>query len=184
VVFEPGALRITTVTPSPGQTVQPGPVLTASSTRHDVSIQLDAGQQSQIKVGDHVTVTLPDQSTTPGLVSYVGKVATKPSSDSDSSSTPTIDVSVRLLHQAAAGHLDQAPVDVAITTASVKNVLVVPVNALVALAGGGYAVEEVQPGGAHRLVRVTTGLFDDASGLLEVSGQGLAAGQRVVVPAS
>jgi hypothetical protein len=34
----------------------------------------------------------------------------------------------------------------------------------------------------HHLVAVTTGLFDDADGLVQVSGPGSAAGQRVVVP--
>jgi hypothetical protein len=189
VAFEPGALRVTTVTPTVGQAVQPGPALTASSTRHDVSIQLDAAQQSEVKVGDRVTVTLPDSSTTPGVVSSVGKVATAPSSDqggggNGGSSSPTIEVDVRLLHPADAGSLDQAPVQVGITTASVRNALVVPVGALLALAGGGYAVEEVEPDGTHRLVAVTPGLFDDSAGLVQVSGSGLAAGRRVVVPSS
>jgi hypothetical protein len=58
------------------------------------------------------------------------------------------------------------------------------VNALLALAGGGYAVEVVGPDRVHRLVAVTVGLFDDATGLVQVSGSGLIAGQRVVVPAA
>ena len=58
-----------------------------------------------------------------------------------------------------------------------------PVDALLALAGGGYAVE-VAAGRVHHLVAVTPGLFDDADGLVQVSGRGLAAGQRVVVPAT
>jgi hypothetical protein len=33
-------------------------------------------------------------------------------------------------------------------------------------------------------VPVTLGLFDDAEGLVQVTGPALAAGQRVVVPAS
>ena len=41
----------------------------------------------------------------------------------------------------AAGTLDQAPVTVNITTASVKNVLAVPVAALLARSPGGYVVE-------------------------------------------
>jgi hypothetical protein len=53
---------------------------------------------------------------------------------------------------------------------------------LLALANGGYAVEEVGAGGVHHLVGVSTGLFDDADGLVQVSGGALAAGQRVVVP--
>jgi hypothetical protein len=191
VAFEPGAVRVTIVTPTVGQAVQPGPVLTVTSTHHDVSIQLDAAQQSEVKVGDRVAVTLPDSSTTSGVVVSVGKVATTPSSSDQGggdgnggSSSPTIEVEVRLLHAAAAGSLDQAPVQVEITTASVGDALAVPVNALLALAGGGYAVEVVSPGGTHQLVAVTPGLFDDASGYVQVSGSGLAAGQRVVVPAS
>lgn len=184
VVFEPGPLRVTSLTPTVGQPVGPGPLLTASSTRHSVAIQLDAAQQSDVKVGDRVTVTLPDNSTTPGVVTFVGKVATTVGALSGSvASGPTIEVDVRLLHASAAGTLDQAPVDVSITGASVHGVLAVPVDALLALAGGGYAVEEVEADGAHTLVAVTPGLFDDARGLVEVSGSGLAAGQRVVVPA-
>jgi Putative peptidoglycan binding domain len=186
VVFRPGAVRVTSVTPTLGQAVQAGPVMTVSSTRHEVAIKLDAAQQAEVKVGDRVTITLPDNSTTPGRVASVGKVASSSGGGSDSgSSTPTIDVSVRLLHQAAAGQLVQAPVSVSVTTASVKNALVVPVNALLALAGGGgYAIEVVDAAGVHRLVPVTLGLFDDAEGLVQVSGSGVRAGERLVVPAS
>jgi hypothetical protein len=60
----------------------------------------------------------------------------------------------------------------------------VPANALLALAGGGYAVEVVDASGVHRLVGVQTGLFDDSAGLVEVTGNGVAEGQNVVVPAS
>ena len=83
---------------------------------------------------------------------------------------------------AATGSLDQAPVQVSIITASVTNALVVPVDALLALANGGYAVEVIGSKGVHHLVAVTLGLFDDADGLVQVIGSGLAAGQRVVVP--
>jgi hypothetical protein len=185
VVFEPGAVRVTSVTPTDGSPVQAGPVLGITSTRRVVTIALDASQQSSIKVGDEVVITLPDNSTTPGHVSFVGTVATVPSNDSgNGSSSPTIEVDVTADRPAATGRLDQAPVDVSITTASVSNVLAVPVNALVALANGGYAVEEVEATGVHQLIGVTVGLFDDAAGVVQVSGNGLAAGQRVVVPAS
>jgi peptidoglycan hydrolase-like protein with peptidoglycan-binding domain len=193
VAFSPGPVRVTSVTSTLGEPVQTGgqgqsgsAVLSVTSTRHQVAIQLDAAQQSQIKVGDSVVVTLPDNSTTPGVVSKVGKVATVPSSDQGNggSSTPTIEVDVRLVHAGAAGSLDQAPVSVSITTGSVSDVLVVPVNALIALAGGGYAVEVAATGGVHQLASVTLGLFDDAEGLVQVSGSSLRVGQRVVVPAS
>lgn len=175
------AARIKAVSATLGSSAGPGaPLLQATSTRHQVTVALDAAQQSEVKVGDRVTITLPDNTTTPGVVSSVGKVVTPGSSGG----SPTIEVAVRLVNQAAAGNLIQAPVNVSIVTASVKHALVVPVNALLALAGGGYAVEEVKPGGVHKLVPVNLGLFDDADGLVQVSGTGLHPGQRVVVPAS
>ena len=57
-----------------------------------------------------------------------------------------------------------------------------PVAALLALAGGGYAVEEIGANGVHHLVAADLGIFDDADGLVQVTGAGLAAGQRIVVP--
>jgi hypothetical protein len=154
-----------------------------------VTIALDAAQQSEVKVGDPVRITLPNNRTTPGKVSHVGTVATVPASSSNQgqgssgSSTPTIEVDVTPTDPAATGRLDQAPVNVSITTAHVRRALVVPVNALLALANGGYALEEVGAGGLHHLVRVNLGLFDDADGLVQVAGAGLAPGQRIVVPA-
>ena len=110
-------------------------------------------------------------------------MATVPSGNGgDQSSTPTIEVDVTPNRPGATGRLDQAPVDVSITTAMVSDALVVPVNALLALAGGGYAIEVVETNGVHQLVAVSVGLVDDADGLVQVSGSGVAAGQRVVVP--
>jgi hypothetical protein len=185
VVFKPGAVRVTSVTPTLGQAAQAGPVLSVTSTRRQVTISLDAAQQSEIKVGDPVTITLPNNETTPGRVTFVGSVATTPSGEgADQDSTPTIEVDVTPTHPEETGRLDQAPVQISIVTESVENVLVVPVDALLALAGGGYAVEVVDAAGAHHLVAVTLGLFDDAEGLVQVEGEGLHAGQRVVVPGS
>ena len=124
-------------------------------------------------MGDKVTITLPSNKTTPGVVSYVGTVATKPSGGGAANTNPTITVDVTPTHPRATGSLDQAPVQVAITSASVQNALIVPVNALLALGSGGYAVEVREPGGGHRLRPVTVGLFDDADGTVQVSGPGL-----------
>jgi Putative peptidoglycan binding domain len=174
-VFLPSAIRVTTIPASLGAPAA-GPVLAATSARHVVTIALDAAQQSEVQAGDKVAITLPAGRVTPGVVASVGKVAT-------GGSSPKVTVIVTLKHPKAAGALDQAPVTVAITTASVKHALVVPVDALLARPAG-YAVEEVGPGGRHHLVPVRLGLFDDAAGLVQVSGPGLAAGQHVVVPAS
>jgi hypothetical protein len=159
-------------------------LLGITSTRRVVTIALDAAAQTSVKVGDPVVITLPDNSTTTGRVSFVGTVATTPSDNGNGSSSPTIEVDVAPDHPAATGRLDQASVDVSITSSTVRNVLAVPVNALVALAGGGYAVEVAEPAGVHQLVAVSVGLVDDADGYVQVSGSGLSAGQHVVVPAA
>jgi multidrug efflux pump subunit AcrA (membrane-fusion protein) len=181
VVFEPEALRVAQVTGRLGGPAA-GPVLTATSDRHVVTISLDASAQSEVKASDPVTVTLPDGTSTPGVVSSVGTVATTTSGPGQGTST-TIPVQVKLTDPGAAGSLDQAPVTVYITTASVRNALAVPVTALVAQAPGGYDVEVVEPGNTRRLVPVTPGIFDDNSGLVQVTG-GLVPGQSVVVAAS
>jgi hypothetical protein len=180
VVFEPSALRVSQVTGGLGGPAS-GPVLAATTDRHVVTIPLDAAQQSQVTAGDRVTVTLPDGTSTPGVVSSVGAVAAR--SGSGQNATTTIPVTVRLTHPEAAGILDQAPVTVNITTASVHDALVVPVGALLARSSGGYAVEVAGPRDTRRLVPVTPGIFDDTVGLVQVTGA-LAPGQRVVVPAT
>jgi multidrug efflux pump subunit AcrA (membrane-fusion protein) len=190
VVFLPTAARVATLQASLGAPAT-GPVLSASSTARMVSVALAPDLQSEVKKGDRVTITLPDGSTTPGRVTSVGKVATAPSNSSGGSggpggpdSGPTVPVHIRPTRPRAAGSLDQALVEVSITGQTVHNVLAVPVAALLARSGGGYSVEVVSGDGMHHLVRVTPGLFDDAAGMVQVSGPGLAAGQRVVVPGS
>ncbi len=190
-VFLSSAARVTTISALLGAQAGLGsPVLQATSTKRQVSVALDASEQSYVQDGDKVSITLPDNQITPGIVSYVGTVATTPPSSGGTSSTPVITVDVTPSDLAATGHLDQAPVQVSITTATVSGALIVPVDALVSLAvsgdgeaGGGYAVEVAEPGGTHELVAVTLGLFDDAAGTVQASGAGLHAGQHVVVPA-
>jgi len=200
-VFEPTAVRVTSVSAQLGGVAQPGAaVLQGTSTKRQVQVALGASQQTDVAVGDRVSITLPDNQTTPGVVSSVGTVATCPSgaggsgsgtaapgtdtcsSSSSGNSSPTINVDVTPSDPAATGMWDQAPVQVGITTASVRDALVVPVTALLAQAAGGYDVEVVGTGSANHLVPISLGLFDDADGLVSVTGSGLAAGQEVVVP--
>ena len=201
-VFVPGLVLITGLgsTAVLGGPATPGSVVaTASSKTPVVTIDLDTSMQSEVKTGDRVGIILPSGATTAGVVSQISAVASTSSSsgqDSGSGSGPgndqgtgagtgpaTVNVAVSLNHPRAAGSLNSAPVTVSITTGSVSNALVVPVTALLAQAGRGYAVEVIGPGGRHRLVTVTPGLFDDAAGKVAVTGN-LAPGQRVVVPGS
>jgi hypothetical protein len=203
-VVEPNAVRVSSLSAQlGGSTVTGQTVMQGSSTTRQVQVAVAASQQTDVAVGDTVTITLPDNQTTPGVVSSVGTVATCPpnpgssgsssssatsgtatcsSGSSGSSTTPTITVDVTPSDPSATGTWDQAPVQVTITTASVPNALVVPVTALLARSSSTYAVEVVHPGGTHLLVSVSLGLFDDADGLVQVTSPGLAAGQEVVVP--
>jgi hypothetical protein len=205
VAFEPTAVRVTSVSAQLGGRTQSGEtVMQATSTARLVQIALAASQQTEVAVGNKVTITLPNNQTTPGVVSSVATVATCPSSSgpggssssaatpgtdtcssgNSGSTTPTINVDVTPSHPSATGTWDQAPVQVGITTATVRGALTVPVAALLARAGGGYAVEVIGAGQTNHLVPVSLGLFDDADGLVQVTGSGLAAGQQVVVPST
>src|SRR5262249_57231643 len=91
-VFLPGPVRITKATARPGTRAVPGmEVAQATSTRRQVTVDLSASQQSQVKVGDRAQITLPDNRTTPGVVQRIGTVASSsdtgsgPDSGSDSS---------------------------------------------------------------------------------------------------
>jgi hypothetical protein len=193
-VFLPGAIQVTGLGTGavPGGSAAAGAtVLTGSSLTPVVTIDLDASLQTEVAVGDKVSITLPDGSVTPGVISQISTAAapssSSPSSSTgSSSSTATITVLVSLTDPKAAGSLNQEPVEVTITTGSASNALIVPVDALLAQPvkgdgeAGGYAVEVTGPGG-HHLVKVTPGLFDDAAGTVQVTGN-LTTGQHVVVP--
>jgi peptidoglycan hydrolase-like protein with peptidoglycan-binding domain len=177
VAFLPWAARVKTVNATVGGRAAPGgPVLDVTSDTHQVSVDLDVSQQSYVKAGDRVDIVLPDGSHTSGQISDVGRVAQTSGSAQDQ--TTTITVTVALDHPGAGGRLDQAPVDVYVTTQTRRGVLAVPVTALLALKEGGYAVETIDPAGQHHLVAVRLGVF--SGGMVEVSGTGLRAGTKVV----
>jgi hypothetical protein len=206
-VFEPGPIRVTSVTPTAGAPVGGGAgggaVLTATSTTPIVVVDLDVSEEYLVKPGDAVSVVLPDGTTTVGgHIETVGTVATCPggggigtgsgasgsagqspceSSGSGTSSTPTVTVTITLDGTPPGAIFDQAPVNVNVTTQRAGNVLAVPVNALLALQGGGYGVDVVTGKTSH-LAGVTTGLYSDT--LVQVSGSGITAGTLVEVPSS
>jgi Putative peptidoglycan binding domain len=184
-VFLPGPLRIGKVTAANGTSAAPGrPIMEASSNRREVTVKLDASQQSEVRKGARAQITLPDNRTTPGVVSRIGTVAASSGKDDSGSPPATLPVSITLEHPKDAGTLDQAPVQVQITTGGVEHALIVPVTALIGRAGGGYAVEVAAgEAGRTRIVPVTLGLFDNADGRVQVSGA-LTAGDRVVVPST
>jgi peptidoglycan hydrolase-like protein with peptidoglycan-binding domain len=173
VVFRPGPSRVGELIATVGQEVAPGAELgELSTTRREVTVDLAADRQELVRTGDIVTVELPNDNTVRGRVTEVGKVATQPSSED---AEPTIEVTIALRGRAARGSgLDQAPVDVGFASERRKDVLVVPVTALLARSGGGFAVETAD----GRLVPVKPGVY--AEDYVEVSGSGLREAMRVV----
>ena len=213
VVFEPGPIRVTSVTPSVGASVGGrgssgggggGTVLTATGTTPVVTVDLDVTQEYLVKPGDAVSVVLPDgTSTVGGRIETVGNVATCPggggtgtgtggnsadqspcsSAGSGNSSTPTVTVTVSLGRHPGVGHLGPGPGERRHHHPNgADNVLAVPVNALLALAGRRASACEVVTGSTSRLVGVTTGLYSNT--LVQVSGSGITVGTRVEVPSS
>jgi len=181
IVFLPGAVRVAGHSVSTGDTVTAGfEVLTATSTDRVVTVDLAADEQALVTTGDKVEIDLPDGTRATGSVAAIGTVAT---AAGEGQGTPTVEVTIVLDDPAASGTVDQAPVDVLITTLSREDVLAVPVNALLALLEGGYAVEVVATDGTTSLVGVETGLFQDGWVEIEVPSGALSEGDQVLVPA-
>ena len=183
VTFLSGPLRVTAARAQLGTPAAPGTaVLSGTTDTPGVSVSLAVGGPA-VQPGDPVLVTMPDGTTTvPGTVASVGRVATVSNAAGQGSGgapSAAVPVTIKIGQSRIPAGLDQAPVQVAITQQRDRNVLAVPVTALLALPGHGYAVRLTGP--AHRLIEVTTGLFDDATGLVEVTGPGLAAGLTVEV---
>jgi peptidoglycan hydrolase-like protein with peptidoglycan-binding domain len=179
-VFLPEAARIAKVTGQAGGSARPGaPVLSATSNRLHVRVDLDASQQGEVKQGDRVQITLPGNTPVNGRVAGFGRVAQ--AEQGTQAAAATIPTFIDLDDPAKAAGLDQAPVEVDITTKGVDNALSVPVTALVGKSGGGYAVEVARAGVRRELVAVKLGLFDTGGGRVQVEGD-LREGDPVVVP--
>jgi peptidoglycan hydrolase-like protein with peptidoglycan-binding domain len=199
VVVTPGVVRVAEHTARVGDRIggERGGgalVLSYTSTTKVVTVPLEVADRPLAVKGRTVTVTVPGQGPVTGTIAQVGTVATAPDQPGNApgdqagsapgASGPTaadarIQVTVTIADQKKLGSLDAAPVDVDFASQQRKNVLAVPVAALLALPNGGYGVQIVQ-GGATRIVAVTTGMF--AAGRVEISGGSIAEGVTVGVP--
>lgn len=181
VVFLPGPRRVGERKASVGSVLSAGSeVLETSSTKRVVTVELDATLQSLARKGAGVEVTLPDGAAVRGRITEIGRVARElesSSTDPNAEQELVIDVTVELRSKRGLGRLDEAPVGVGLAQESRRNVLAVPVNALVARRGGGYGVELAD---GDRIVPVEAGMFAD--GYVEISGARIREGTRVVVP--
>ncbi|AWS46973.1 efflux RND transporter periplasmic adaptor subunit [Streptosporangium sp. 'caverna'] len=178
VVFAPGEVRVAETVAKVGDQVGAGTaVLRLSGLTKLVTAELATAKQALAKARGKVTVNLPAGKTTTGTISGIGSPRQQKGGDGKAIVVP---VTITLDHPAATGRLQEVSVSIDFPTASRKNVLTVPVAALIALPEGGYGVEVVRDAGTTQTVAVKPGLF--AAGSVEVTGDGLDAGQKVVVP--
>ena len=150
-------------------------LMTTTATRRVVTVDLEVSKRDLAARGDRVDVELPSGRDVPGTITRVGRVAEVETAGQEDDPPATVEVTIRLRRAAGSG-LDRAPVDVAFEKERAKDVLTVPVTALLAQRGGGLAVE-LREGDARRVVPVETGLATDDA--VEVEGEGLEAGMRV-----
>jgi len=198
VLFLPGPVRAGAPAVAPGDPAAAGqaPYQVTTVTRV-ITVPLNPINSPPVTLGERVRVTLPSGVSSPGHITAIGPPVpsgtgaggtpgsapggpgTQGSAPGGSGPAATTVLTVRPARPRRTGTASGVPVQVSLTTHSADGVLAVPVSALLALAGGGYGLEVVEPSGAHRLVGVHTGVF--AGSQVQVSGPQIAAGATVVV---
>ena len=174
VAVQTGAVRVDSIAVQTGDSAD-GPLMSLTPTAKVVTVLADLSQAGTVEQGDRVTVRLPDDKNAAGRVAAVGTALRIPDGDQGGpDSQPKLTVTITVDKPADVAKLDSADVPVDFAAETHKGVLVAPVGALLALSEGGYAVQVEGRG----LVAVETGIF--AKGLVEITGDGLAAGNRVV----
>ncbi|MFC7532645.1 efflux RND transporter periplasmic adaptor subunit [Actinoplanes sp. GCM10030250] len=177
IVYRPTAVRVDALTAAPGAAVQPGSeILTVTGTARVATVELDMADQRLARKGATVEITLPDGKEVTGTVS--GAETSVEEAENPAEEDKTV-LTVTITFSKAPEGLNDASVTASFAASRRENVLTVPVNALLALAEGGYGLQIVD-GATSRIVAVETGLF--AGGRVEVSGGGLAEGMKVGVP--
>jgi len=182
VHYAAGPVQVTARSAALGDPSGGAELLTVSSRERTATVDLESSESGYAVIGSAVTVTPPGGQAVPGTVASVESAVTN---DAQGQKTTTLKVTVKPDDPAAITVTGASTAKIAFTLDRRDDVLAVPVNALLALAEGGYAVEVVdsKKGAAKgTLVGVETGLF--AGGLVEVSGDGIAEGTKVVVPSS
>ncbi|MCX5561788.1 peptidoglycan-binding protein [Streptomyces sp. NBC_00038] len=183
VVFAPAAVRVDAVDAEEGAATGPGQkVLSYTGTTQVVTLELDTADQRLAKKGTKVAVELPDGTSVGGRIQDVS-TEIDPGDGGEQDPSTKVKVTVALdgaKAQKAAASYVLAAVNVFFTAGERRDVLTVPIAALVALPEGGFGVEVVQ-GSTTAYVAVETGLF--ANGRVEITGEGITEGTKVGMPA-
>jgi hypothetical protein len=170
ILFIDGPVRVHDVEGALGEQASAAGI-TVTTTEQAVHVDLDIEDADLLALGDTVEVELPAGDVVSATVATIGAAETD-----EQAGTTTLPVTLTLTD--APSLSEGTPVEVLVEIAAADDVLAVPVEAVLALAEGGYAVE-VANGATTRLVGVTLGVFAD--GMVEIDGD-IEAGAEVVVP--
>lgn len=197
VQFLPSEVRVQSMSAQVGDSVAAeSPLYAASGTGRVATVTLSAADSTVAKSGEQVSISLPNGESVPGVITSIATAAASGGSTgggsgggsvnqqgaSSTTSSSSVDVTVSVTDPKVDAEPDQTPVSIAFTSNGAKGVLAAPVTALIALAGGGYALEVQDSSGATHLVATKPGLYA-VGGLVEVTGDGIADGTTVVIPA-
>lgn len=180
IYYATGPVRVDSQEAVPGTAAAPdAPLLKYTGSTRLVTVSLDVADERLAVRGAAVTVTLPAGKTARGTIADTKTVVVPADGSPGSQASTKVGVTIAVADQKALATLDHASVKIAFTASQRKNVLTVPVAALLALSEGGYGVEVVT-GSTTKTVAVKTGLFAD--GRVEISGAGISEGATVGMP--
>ncbi|MEU9185796.1 peptidoglycan-binding protein [Streptomyces sp. NPDC048484] len=180
IAFATGPVRVQETVAAAGDRATPGgAVLTVTSSERVVQLQVKVSQAALVKQGRKVRIDTPEGSSTSGTVASIA--ASAQTGDDPNDKTPRIGVTVAFDDPSKISGLDKSSATVRLTGETRKNVLSVPVSALLAMTDGSFGVQVVE-NGRTRQTPVTLGMF--AQGRVEISGKGLRDGMKVGVPKS
>ncbi len=171
IVFAPTPVRIAVVGGSLGDAAAAAGLQVTGLTQ-SVAASVKSSQLGVVHIGAAVKVKLPIGATVDGVIASIGKATV----GSDGATTFPVIVTT-----GAIDAVDGTTLKVDVSVVLVANATVVPAEALLALAEGGFAVERPDAASATgtQLIPVTVGAFSD--GLVQVTGS-LAVGDKVVIP--
>lgn len=178
IIFASTDLRVAEALAAIGDQVGTGaPIVRVTGLVKEVTANLKLADQKLGVVGTTVDLSFPGGVTTTGKISAVGQPTEQENNGQKSTLVP---ITITLDDPAAADGIQRANVTVDVPSETRDNVLSVPIEALMALPGGGFGIEVVRADGSTDRLAVTTGLF--AGGRVEISGDGIGAGLDVMVP--
>ncbi|MFC7248111.1 peptidoglycan-binding protein [Catellatospora aurea] len=175
VIYAPGPVRVSARLVRVGAAAT-GDILQYTGSTRVVTVTADRSTAGWAVPNAKVELSVHGGAPTPGTVSAVAEA--QPAGGADGGGA-NVTITIAYGAQQALGAQDGAAVSVRRILQERRDVLTVPVNALLALAEGGYGVEVVTD--RVQLVAVQVGLF--AGGRVEISAAGIDEGTAVGIPA-